>query len=374
MNTRERFVRTLRGKPVDRVPFMKVFGGTNAVLPRWKEEYPGIETCIDRLLGFEGVYRGWGITPVNMDPGNMDPPAILSETNDTLIRRRGDGTIEQIHKGGDYRRHTIEWPVKTMMDWEAYKEKHLDANDPARFPVDWNQRVKGYKDRDYPLQLTHRGVYGFVRERLGDENLAYAFYDEPGLVHNMMESYTDFVITLWEKQTADVAFDLIECWEDMASKNGSLISPAMFDAFMAPCYRRIADFARTHGIEVILVDSDGFIEDLTDSMLKAGVNTLYPYEALAGNDVGRVLDRYPNVGVIGGLRKEAMYEGKRAIDIEMAKARAWIKKGRYIPGPDHFVLEYASFANYRYFMENLREVVMTTTPKPTSTIELPVLS
>ena len=32
MNTRERFVRTLTGKPVDRVPFMKVFGGANAVL------------------------------------------------------------------------------------------------------------------------------------------------------------------------------------------------------------------------------------------------------------------------------------------------------------------------------------------------------
>ena len=27
MNTRERFVKTLRGEQVDRVPFMKVFGG-----------------------------------------------------------------------------------------------------------------------------------------------------------------------------------------------------------------------------------------------------------------------------------------------------------------------------------------------------------
>ncbi len=269
----------------------------------------------------------------------------------------------QTYKGGDYSRHTIEWPIKTMHDWEAYKEKHLDPNDPSRFPDDWDACVKEYKNRDYPLQLTHRGVYGFVRERMGDENLAYAFYDEPALVHDMMEYYTEFAITLWEKQTDKVEFDLIECWEDMASKNGPLISPAMFDDFMAPCYRRIADFAREHRIKVILVDSDGLIEGLTDSMLKAGVNALYPYEVLAGNDVGRVLDRYPNVGIIGGLRKEAMYEGREAIDREMVKARAWIKRGRYIPGPDHFVLSLASFANYRYFMENLREVVMTTKPE-----------
>ncbi len=364
MDTRERFVKTLRGEPVDRVPFMKVFGGTNAVLPHWNDEYPGIGTCIDKLLGFEGVYRGWGVTPVNMDPSNMDPPEVLSETDNLIVRRRGDGTLDQIYKGGDYNRHTIEWPVRTMQDWRRYREKHLDPDDSSRFPSDWNVRVKEYRDRDYPLQLTHRGVYGFVRERMGDEGLAYAFYDEPVLVRDMMEYYTDFAIRLWEKQTAEVEFDLIECWEDMASKNGSLISPAMFDEFMAPCYRRIAAFAREHEIKIILVDSDGFIEELTDSMLKAGVNALYPYEALAGNDVGRVIDRYPNVGVIGGLRKEAMYEGKEAVDREMAKAREWIKKGRYIPGPDHFVLTQAGFASYRYFMESLRDVVMTTKPGP----------
>lgn len=363
MNTRDRFVRTLLGERVDRVPFMKVFGGTNAVLPHWKDEYPGIDTCIDELLGFEGVYRGWGVTPVNMDPSNMGPSEVLSETGNRIVMRRGDGTVDQILKGGDYHRHTVEWPIKTMRNWEAYKEKHLDPNDPSRFPDDWDERVKEYRNRDYPLQLTHRGVYGFVRERMGDEGLAYAFYDQPALVHDMMEYYTDFAVRLWEKQAAEVEFDLIECWEDMASKNGSLISPAMFDEFMSPCYRRIAAFAREHGIRIILVDSDGFIENLTDSMLKAGVNALYPYEMLAGNEVGRVRDRYPNVGMIGGLRKEAMYEGKEAMDGEITKAREWIKKGRYIPGPDHFVLRQASFANYRYFMERLREVVMTTTPE-----------
>ncbi len=362
MNTRERFVKTLLGEQVDRVPFMKVFGGANAILPGWEKEYPGIGKCIDQLLGFEGAYRGWGVTSVNLDPANLGKLVVLQESGDIKVQRRGDGTIEQVHKGGDYRRHTLEWPVKTMADWESYKSRHLDPDDPSRFPADWPQRVQEYRRRDYPLQLTHRGVYGFARERMGDENLALAFYDAPELVHAIMEDYTDMAIRIWEKQAADVEFDLIECWEDMASKNGALISPGMFREFMAPCYRRIADFARQHGIKVILVDSDGLIEELTGLMLEAGVTALYPYEAMAGNDVGRVLKRYPQVGVIGGLRKEAMYEGRAAIDREMEKARRLIQKGRYIPGPDHFVLELASFANYRYFMESLRGVIMTTEP------------
>ena len=114
---------------------------------------------------------------------------------------------------------------------------------------------------------------------------------------------------------------------------------------------------------MILVDSDGLIEELTGLLVEAGVTTIYPYEVLAGNDLNRVRALYPQVGMIGGLRKEAMYEGKPAIDQEMKKARALIKKGRYIPGPDHFVLGLASFENYRYFMESLKEVVMTTQPE-----------
>ena len=363
MNTRERFVKTLTGEKVDRVPFIKVFGETNSIHKHWEGEYPGIGERIDKLLGFEGTYRGWGTTPVNMGASKLDEEITLKEDGEIMLRQGGDGTLWQIYKSGDYNRHSVRWPIKTKEDWNAYKKKHLDPDDPARFPDNWNDLVKKYKTRDYPLQLTHRGVYGFPREKMGDENLAYAFYDKPDLVHDIMNYYTEMAIHIWKKMVKDVDFDLIECWEDMASKNGSLISPKTFREFMTPCYKKIAAFAREHGIKVILVDSDGFIEDLTEFMLEGGVTALYPYEVLAGNDVSRTLDRYPKVGVIGGLRKECMYEGREAIDREIEKARKLIRKGRYIPGPDHFVLKTCTFANYRYFMERLREVVMTTPPE-----------
>jgi len=102
----------------------------------------------------------------------------------------------------------------------------------------------------------------------------------------------------------DIDFDLIECWEDMASRNGALISPATFREFMKPNYLKIGAFAKEHGIKIILVDSDGYIEDLTELMLESGVTALYPYEMQAGNDVGRVLNRFPNLGVIGGVGQE----------------------------------------------------------------------
>ena len=48
MNHRERFVRTLTGQPVDRVPFIKVFGGTNAIRSHWEEDRAGLSQDIDQ--------------------------------------------------------------------------------------------------------------------------------------------------------------------------------------------------------------------------------------------------------------------------------------------------------------------------------------
>lgn len=362
MNCRERFVGTLTGRKVDRVPFIKVFGGTNAVLPSWEAAHPGLSQNIDQILQFEGVYRGWGTTPVNVWQTRRGEPKTVEEDSSRIVRRFEDGTVDIIRKGGDYHHQTVEWPVKSLEDWKRVKARYLQADDPERFPADWPDLVKAYRTRDYPLQLTHGGVYGFARNMMGDEHLLYAFYDYPELVHDMMDSYTDMVLSIWSRMVRDVDFDLVEFWEDMASKNGCLISPDSFREFMLPNYQRVCEFARQHKVEVILVDSDGYIDDLAGVMMEAGVTTMYPFEAGAGCDVVKDRRQYPSLGMIGGLAKECMIYGKDAIDKEIAKARRYIQLGRFIPGPDHFVLSNVTWENYRYFMEQLREAVMTTRP------------
>ncbi|MCM8770208.1 MAG: hypothetical protein NC911_11210, partial [Candidatus Omnitrophica bacterium] len=227
MTTRERFVGVLTGQKVDRVPFIKVFGGTNAILPSWEKEYPGISCFIDQLLGFEGAYRGWQTTPVNMSLCGLPEPVVVKETETYAICRHGDGSLIRQEKTGDYHIRVLKFPVENQQDWERIKSAYLLPDDPGRFPFNWPELVQQYKRRDYPLQLTHRGVYGFARTIMGDERLCYFFYDEPDLVKDILDTYTDLTLAVWSRMVKEVEFDLIECWEDMASKNGSLVSPAI---------------------------------------------------------------------------------------------------------------------------------------------------
>ncbi len=352
------------GREVDRVPFIKLFGDSNAIHPHWEREHPGIAETIDEILEFEGAYRGWGIAPVTMGLSNRGKPLVVEDTTARRVQRYCDGTVEVFQKSGDFGHQTIEWPVKNRTDWQRVKAKHLQADDPTRFDPDWPKQADTFRKRDYPLQLTHHGVYGFARILMGDVRLLYAFCEEPDLVHDIMDYYTDMVLAIWENMVEELDFELIECWEDMASKNGSLVSPWIFREFMAPNYQKIAAFAKRHGIEIVLVDSDGWTDHLAGLMVEAGVTAMYPFEVGAGCDLHAVRGKYPTFGILGGLAKEAMREGRRAIDEEIEKARGYIEQlGRYIPGPDHFVLSDTSWENYKYFMQGLNDVVMETKPK-----------
>lgn len=362
LTTRERFVRTLTGQDVDRVPFMKCFGGDNAVLPAWERENPGLRYYIDELLGFEGGYRGWRITPVNFWLCGDIQQETIQEDVEYRIVRYSYGMVEQQKKQGDYHAHTLEYPVKTAKDWEQIKARYLNPDEPSRIPRDWHNYVDLYRTRTFPLQLTCGGVYGFARNMMGDEALCYAFYDEPELVHDIMDSYVSFCLRLWEKLCRDVSFDLIECWEDMASKTGSIISPTTFTEFLAPNYRRIRTFADEHRIPIVLVDSDGYIDDLAVQMYQNGVNAMYPFEVGAGCQPLEVLQRLPKLGAIACLEKNACALGKDAIEEQMERAKKLIQHGRCIPGPDHFVLENVSFEGYRAFMTRLKQIIMTTSP------------
>ena len=91
LTTRERFVRTLTGQEVDRVPFMRIFGAGNQVLPTWKKENPGVGEYIDELIGFEGGYRGWRITPVNFWLCGDIRWETIEENEHYLIRRSSIG-------------------------------------------------------------------------------------------------------------------------------------------------------------------------------------------------------------------------------------------------------------------------------------------
>ena len=192
---------------------------------------------------------------------------------------------------------------------------------------------------------------------MGVEASLYAMADDPELVLDINET----LCTLWEglldRIYEEARLDAFHAWEDMAGKNGSLISPGMFHRFLTPFYARIMGLAAERGTPLRLVDSDGYMHGLTPLFLEAGFTGIYPYEVQAGNDLLSLLTQYPSLRALGHIDKRAMAKDKAAMDAEIERLKPLLETGRFIPHMDHAVPPDVSWENYQYMVWRWRELV-----------------
>lgn len=359
MTERERFLACVLGQPVDRPPYLLLFGPWPTTAKRWEREGGprADEWCNAR---FEPEHAPLTV-PVNLGPCPRFERTILGEDERYVTFVDHWGITRRDYKGGTSMSEFLKFPVKTKDDWERYKAERLEPKDPDRLAGDWHEKCTEWMQKGYPIQLGYypdTGLYGSVRWLLGDEDCLLAFYTMPEVVHDIMDHMTTLYLTVFEKVVASgVRVDVIHIWEDMCGRQGPLISPRHWDEFMGPHYRRIRDFARRHDIRIISVDTDGYPDLIIPPMMAAGVNYLWPMEVAAGCDVNVFRDRYPELAMSGGIDKRALAVGPAAIDKELERVRPAMEKGRYIPGLDHNVPDDVSWSNYVCYAEALRRLV-----------------
>ena len=325
-----------------------------ATLERWRSE--GLP---------EGAHP-WehlGITwyehaPVNMGIFPLFEAELLHDEGETHVVRQADGVIVRRRKDELSMPQWLEFPVKTRQDFEALLPR-LDPSTPGRYPDDWPQRVEAWRARDHFLTpgACMVSFFGWPRMLMGVENLLLAYHDDPDLIRAVCDHHLDFLRTIMARELREVEFDFAFIWEDMAYNGGPLIGPAMVREFMLPYYRELFDFLRSHGIRLIVLDSDGDISLLIPLFMQAGVDALLPFEVAAGLDVRQVREQYPRLRILGGIDKRALALGREAIDRELeAKLPAMFRSGAYLPTVDHHIPPNVSVADFEYYLERSRRL------------------
>ena len=128
----------------------------------------------------------------------------------------------------------------------------------------------------------------------------YLFYDDPGLIDDMMETILHLETEIIRRVAKDIKIDLAWYWEDMAYKGGPMISPDMVRKYMLPRYLRLNEVVRGGGCEAFFLDSDGNIEALIPLWLEAGINFFWPLECAAGMDPLALRKKYGKDIILGG--------------------------------------------------------------------------
>jgi len=365
---KDRYFRVYTYQDVDRVPDGE-FGYWPQTIRRWLREGMPIELTkdeqnqmflgkLDAFFGFEGEGTGLGMRTW-MSPGFEDK--ILERRASSVVMQDGSGVVAERY-GNEVEESSIprfiRFPVQTPADWASMKERYR-LDDPVRvIPQNEIENARSEADKGKMVSIFFTGFYGQLRNWMGMENLSLAFYEFPEMVHDMVEHWAELCAQQIEQLPKDFPIEQIVWWEDMAGRNGPLVGPKMFREFLQPGYHRVMTAAKKHGAVLGIVDCDGNPHDIVANWLEEGVNIMFPLEVQAGVDAFAWRREFgKQLRLKGGIAKEPLVQGGKAIDRELERIKPLLEQGGYIPHLDHLVPPDISYANYCYYLEKKRKLI-----------------
>ena len=351
MTDRQRFNNQMHYACVDRC-FNMEFGYWNENFSRWRmfaengvtnNHQADLFFSFDRIDGCGG--RVW------MHPAF--PHEVIEETDSTRIVRNADGLLAEVPKDGhDTIPHYIESSIKTPDDWQRVKAERFRRDDPAR-KVDVEAIRKARPpERDYPLGVGTGSMIGKVRDMLTFEGLAYATYDYPEMVEDMVETACLLVEDFLDQVLGRIDFDYASGWEDICFNKGPIVSVPFFREVVTPRYKRIGDRLHAHGIDIWYTDCDGDVRPILPYLLEGGINCLFPFEVNSCAHPAELLNEYgKDLRIMGGVDKIELGKGPKAIKAYLETLVPLVERGGYIPFCDHRCPPNVPQENYLYYLD-----------------------
>lgn len=248
--------------------------------------------------------------------------------------------------------HHVEGCVRNMDDYLRLKPTlfpdHAASLETMR---PWAKlQAKG----DAVVWATLEGFFWFPRTLLNVEQLSYAFYDQPELIHAINADLTAFNIRLIRQMDEACLPTFMTLAEDMSYNLGPMISEAVFNEFLTPYYQKLMVELDERNIPLI-VDTDGDVTLMVPWLRKVGVKGVLPLERQAGVDGMKIRQQFPDLCMVGHFDKMTMDKGEAAMRAEFERLMPLMKSGGFIPSVDHQTPPGVSLAQYHVFLKLFKE-------------------
>ncbi|RRJ95583.1 hypothetical protein Ga0100231_016130 [Opitutaceae bacterium TAV4] len=357
MTARERFRRQMHFQSVDR-SFNMEFG-------YWKENYTEWDIFRDNGITTEAEANlFFNFDPIHYIGGKIwTSPAftkqVVERRGDTNVIINEDGLLAEVPAEGQGSSipHYLKSSIETPEDWKKCKELRFRRDDPERKIDIAALKAKHPDDREYPLGVWCGSMIGKIRDLLTFEGLAYAIYDYPEMVEDMVETACVLVEDALDQLLPHFEFDFASGWEDICFKTGPLVPVDFFRDVVAPRYKRINQKLKAHGIDVWYTDCDGDVRLILPLFLESGINCLFPFEVMGCAHPGELLDQYRGqLRIMGGVDKIQLGSGRPAIKRYLETLAPYVERGGYIPFCDHRCPPNVPPADYLYYLQLKQEM------------------
>lgn len=352
---REEYLDHMTFRRNERPLFTEIFGPIIGLKEEWEEQGATPEELDFSAFAYRCEARGR--VPVNTGRNGGHPEEFIEETGDHRIWRDGLGRTMKLPKKTATLALPLDYPVKTMDDWLKIKPWYGFSED--RFAADWQATCLRHREEDRVVYADIPGGFDEPRQLLGEEGLCVAYYEQPDLIRDILQTIGDTAFKVLERVSREARIDMLTVHEDMAGKSGPLAGPIQIREFIAPYYRKIWDLLHDRGALVFDQDSDGDMNSVIDAFLDAGVNCMHPMEPAASMDIVKIREKYgARLAFYGGIDKHVIRRSKQEIVEELEyKIPPMVKSGGCVLALDHRIPNGTPLEHYRFYIRKAWEIM-----------------
>ena len=162
--------------------------------------------------------------------------------------------------------------LKDISNWRDYVHApEIETSDMA-----WAAAVSHANQVDrndqYVAGIILPGIFENVHNLMGMEQAMMALCEKPNEMHELIDYLADYEINYGKVLVEKIRPNCIFHHDDWGSQKSSFMSPAMFRNFFVPVYKRIYDFYKSNGVELIVHHSDSYGANLVPHMIDMGID------------------------------------------------------------------------------------------------------
>lgn len=364
MTSWERIRASIARQCPDRVPMLEI-GFWNETIDRfYREGMPG-EYYFQSPLWAGGKYIAnhtvedyFGLDRVAVmayDYSLRLPHEIISETDDIVVYKSGDGLTYRAFKGVTAPPQVIDSLVKTREDWELVKDRL--AADPSRcFPGFADTHATATKCGAYRVIKPEEGCQ-YAIMLLKDEVCLENMASDPDWIEDIVRTFTIRQIEMMEVVLGQgYEFEAMWVFSDLCYRNGMLFSPRFYRERVMAYHKKMFGFCHAHGLQVIY-HCDGLVEQFIPLLIEAGIDCIQPLEARCGNDVRKYKQQFGDrIAFMGNINADILGTTAGRIEKEVREKICIAKQGGgYIFHSDHSVPPSVSLENYSLAVQVARD-------------------
>jgi uroporphyrinogen decarboxylase len=345
----ERINNILQRKPVDRIGLFEHFWSDTVRV--WSEKgWIKNDVSMEDYFGFD-LQLMWAFNLV----ANMDyEEEVIEETEETILKRDGNGALLRRHKLHDSTPEHVDFLVKDRAGWEEHVKPYL-VPDRRRINFEgYRQAKKEAAEHNRFFCWSGINVFESMHPVCGHEYMLMGMALDPDWVRDMVKTYSDLTIALQEILFSEEGYpDGIWYYEDMGYKQHPFMSPRMYREIIQPAHTQTVGWAHSKKLPVIM-HSCGYVEPLLPYMVEAGIDCLQVIEVKAGMDLLKLYEKFgERLSFMGGIDVRVLYNNDyQEIDAELLSKIPVVKgKYGYVLHSDHSIPNNVHPDTYRYFIE-----------------------